>query len=32
MIALSGKDLKIEYVGLRAGEKLYEELLINDAD
>jgi len=32
MIALSGKDLKIEYVGLRAGEKLYEELLINDSD
>jgi len=32
MIALSGKDLKIEYIGLRAGEKLYEELLIDDAD
>jgi tetratricopeptide (TPR) repeat protein len=26
------KDLKIEYVGLRPGEKLYEELLIDEAD
>ncbi len=32
MIALSGKDLKIEYMGLRPGEKLYEELLIDEAD
>jgi UDP-N-acetyl-D-glucosamine 4,6-dehydratase len=32
MIALSGKNLKIEYVGLRPGEKLYEELLVNEAD
>jgi FlaA1/EpsC-like NDP-sugar epimerase len=32
MIALSGKNLDIEYIGLRAGEKLYEELLINDSD
>jgi len=32
MIDLSGKNLKIEYVGLRAGEKLYEELLISDND
>ncbi len=33
MIELSGKnDLKIEFTGLRPGEKLYEELLINDDD
>jgi len=33
MIALSGKhDVKIEFSGLRAGEKLYEELLINESD
>ena len=33
MIDLSGKDyLKIEYTGLRKGEKLYEELLFNDSD
>jgi len=32
MIDLSGKDLKIEYIGLRQGEKLYEELLISDND
>jgi FlaA1/EpsC-like NDP-sugar epimerase len=33
MIDLSGKNyLKIEYTGLRKGEKLYEELLFNDSD
>jgi len=32
MIDLSGKNLNIEYVGLRKGEKLYEELLISDND
>lgn len=33
MIKLSGRDdIDIEYSGLRPGEKLYEELLINDSD
>lgn len=33
MIEYSGKThLKVVYTGLRPGEKLYEELLINDAD
>ena len=32
MIDLSGKNLEIDFVGLRAGEKLYEELLISDND
>lgn len=33
MIELSGKNnLKIEFTGLRVGEKLYEELLIDDSD
>ena len=33
MIDLSGRDdIEIEYTGLRTGEKLYEELLINDSD
>jgi len=33
MIELSDRDdIKIEFTGLRAGEKLYEELLIDDAD
>ena len=30
LIKLSGKDIKIEYTGLRPGEKLYEEKLMDE--
>ena len=32
MMGFNPEDVKIEYSGLRPGEKLYEELLINDTD
>ncbi len=33
MINLSGKDgIEVEFTGLRAGEKLYEELLLDESD
>ncbi len=32
MIELSGKDIKIEFTGIRPGEKLYEELTTDNED
>lgn len=32
MIKIYGKELDVVYTGLRAGEKLYEELLISDSE
>lgn len=32
MIKLSGKDIKIEFIGLRSGDKLFEELSIKPED